>query len=132
MPEINWTTNVQVREGPRLTIAQTLKVDAYDKIDIVVPGGTVATPGTASVSVQPGTAAQVKFLIISASRYSDQLTYSVSGGASDIALDAPQTLAGAGIIGLLNADPQQLDFANPLGEDQPVSVMILVGRNATS
>jgi hypothetical protein len=104
--KINWTLNVQVVGGPKISASQTLIVDAYDKIDVVIPGGDSTTPGTATVEVQPGGSGQVQFLLITSSLYDANLTYSVDGGSA-IQLDAPQLLMGNGAIGLLGSTQNQ-------------------------
>jgi len=71
MPEkINWTLNVQVVGGPKISASDPLEVEAYDKIEAVIPAG-----GSATVNVQPGTGAQ--FLLITASSYAK---YDLRGG----------------------------------------------------
>lgn len=128
---ISWTLQVQVEGGPNLSAASSTDVDAYDRIDIVIPGGDSGTPGTATVDVQPGTAAQVKFLLISSDKYGEELTYSIASGASNVKLDSQQLLTGAGAVGLLGADPNALEFSNGMGEGNDASITILVGRNVT-
>ncbi|MGH8071777.1 MAG: hypothetical protein ACRERE_42390 [Candidatus Entotheonellia bacterium] len=51
-------------------------------IKVLVPGGDDQTLGMATVEVQPGSAGQVKFLMITSSLYDVNLTYSVDGGAA--------------------------------------------------
>lgn len=129
---INCKLDVQIDGGPSASATNILNVDAYDKIVLVVPG---AAPGTASAAVQPG-AAKVKFLLISADRYSDKVTYNVTptsgaSGAKGVKLDSQQMLVGEGAVGLLGAAPNNLDFTNTLGVGNDVTVTILVGRSAS-
>jgi len=128
--KINWTLDVQVVGGPKVSTSTGVVVDAYDKIEVVIPGGTASSPGTADVQVQPGGAGQVEFLLVAADKYSDKLTYSITGGASDVKLDAQQMLAGEGAVGLLGAAPGTLEFSNALGTGKDASITILVGRKA--
>lgn len=86
--KISWTLNVQVVGGPKISASKTMTVDAYDKIEVVIPGGDDTTPGAATVEVQPGGSGQVQFMLITSSVYDAKLTYSVDGG-SPIKLDAP-------------------------------------------
>lgn len=132
MVEINFAISTQVREGPSISVAQTLILDAYDLIEVEIPSGEIGTPGQVTVQVQPGGAGQVQFLLIRASQYSAQLTYTISGGSTDVKLDAPHILCGEGAIGLLGAAPQVLEFSNTLGSDKPIRISILVARKATS
>lgn len=140
MPEkINWTLDVQVTGGPKISASRSLSVEAYDKIEVAIPAATAATtPGTATVQVQPGGVGQVQFLLITSSVYNAQLTYKVNQDTNDpIALDELQLLMGGGAIGLLDEAPQSLIFSNGIWDTtseqgQSASVQILVGRDATS
>jgi hypothetical protein len=130
---INWTLDVQIVGGPSSSVTSSINVGAYDKVDAIIPGGPGATPGTASVDVQPGGAGKVKFLLISSDRYGDKLTYDVQGasGAVGVKLDSQQLLIGEGAIGLLGTAPKTLDFSNGLGTGNDATISILVGRDAT-
>ena len=122
MPEkINWTLNVQVVGGPKVSASDTLDVEAYDKIEAVIPAG-----GSATIDVQPGTGAQ--FLLITAGSYAD-MTYEVDSSGTTVTLDGPHVLIGSGAVGLLGSTQNQFEFSNAGGED--VTVDILVGRDAT-
>ena len=57
---LNWTINVQIADGPRVSASQMLMVDAYDKVDVVIDDGAADE----DVEVQPGGAGQVQFLLI--------------------------------------------------------------------
>jgi hypothetical protein len=129
--KINWMVNVQVVGGPRISAAENLSVEAYDKIQVDVPGGDNAQPGIATVQVQPGGAAQVRFLAIASSHYDPALTYTVDGG-DPVPLDAFQLLMGKGAVGLLGTTLTAFAFTNQAGLDKPASVEILVGRMATT
>lgn len=129
--KINWTLNVQVVGGPKMSASQTVTVDAYDKIQVTVGVGAQESK---TVEVQPGPAGRVQFLLISSDQYGDngdKLTYKVNDAVNPpIKLDAPQLLIGDGAVGLLGAapgaGPATLHFAN--GLDKPVNIEILVGR----
>lgn len=129
---INWSLNVQISGGPKISVSQTVKVEAYDKIGVTVANGADGE----DIEVQPGGAGQVKALIIQSSKYSADLTYSVNAAVVNpddrVKLDALQALIGEGAVGLLGITPppQTLYFYNDTGED--VSIQILVGRKATT
>lgn len=132
MPErIQWNLDVQVAAGPSISASRGITVDAYDKIQVVIPGGDGGTPGKATVDVQPGGAGQVKFLLISADQYSDKLTYTLTGGVTGVKLDAQHLLIGDGAVGLLGAAPTKLAFSNAVGVGKDITLTILVGRKAT-
>lgn len=131
MPErINWATDVQIVGGPRIVVSQTVNVDAYDKIDVVVADGD----DDKDIQVQPGGAGQVQFILIKSNKYDAALTYSVNAPEANpverIKLDALQVLIGEGAVGLLGASPQTLYFYNHVGQD--VTIQIIVGRKATT
>jgi hypothetical protein len=124
--QIAWTLNVAVPGGPKVPIGDTLTVDAYDVIDVNVADASADTP----VEIQPGGAGSVRFLLVKASSYGDQLTYKVNEASADaVTLDAPLALVGAGAVALLGDSPQKLLVSNDLGQD--ISLRILVGRTAT-
>lgn len=129
---IKWSLDVQINGGLRISSSRCINVHAYDKIDVTIPKAIGNSPGSAIVEVQPSESAeQLKFLLISADQYSENLTYEVVGSSvSPIALDAQQLIVGSGAIGLLGASPKNLQFSN--GVDKEISVQILVGRDATS
>lgn len=128
--KINWAVDVQIVGGPKIAVSQTVSVDAYDKIEVVVAEGTDAE----DIEVQPGGAGQVQFLLIRSNKYDANLTYSINapvGTPGDrIKLDALQVLIGEGAVGLLGDPPQTLYFYNQV--DQDVAIQILVGRKATT
>lgn len=122
MPEkINWTLNVQVVGGPKVSGSDTIEVDAYDKIEAVVSAG-----GSATVDVQPADGAQ--FLLITASSY-ENITYEVDGSGTAVTLDGPHVLIGSGAVSLLGGTQNQFVFSN--GGTEDVTVGFLVGRDAT-
>jgi hypothetical protein len=124
--KINWTLNVQVVGGPKISAAQTVTVDAYDKIQVTIGAGAADE----EVDVQPGGAGRVQFLLISSDQFGDDLTYKVDPAGNAIELDAPQLLIGDGAVGLFGAPPTTLGFTNNLAQD--ANIEILVGRNATA
>jgi hypothetical protein len=125
--KINWTLNVQVVGGPKISAAQTVTVDAYDKIQVTI--GTGAADEV--VDVQPGGAGRVQFLLISSDQFGDDLTYKVNNAGDDIKLDAQQLFIRDGAVGLLGTSPPTtLGFTNNLAQD--ANIEILVGRNATA
>jgi len=125
--KINWTLNVQVTGGPRLSASSTLTVDAYDKIQVGIEAGAADK----KVEVQPGGAGHVHFLLILSNPYGEGLTYKVndSGSSKVMKLDGPHLLTGKGAVELLDPAPTSLFFSSSLGED--AAVEILIGREAT-
>lgn len=128
--QIKLILEAQVEGGPKMSALQSIPVEAYDKIEVNIPGGDNSTPGSATVEVQPGSTGQVKFLLITSTLYDKDLTYAVDGG-NDIILDAPQLFLGNGAVGLLGSTQQSFVFSNEAGVDKSASIKILVGRDAT-
>lgn len=76
--KINWSFNIQVVGGPKLSESQTMEVEAYDKIQVTVEDGA----SDKKVELQPGASGQVCFLMISSDQYEgDKLTYKVNDSA---------------------------------------------------
>lgn len=122
---INWAVHLDVSAGPKLSASGTSVLQAYDKLGITLEAGAADVV----VELQPGDdAGQVLLLVITASAYDEDLTYSPDAGTTDIPLDAPLALIGAGAVSLLVAAPQEIQFDN--GTAEAVEVQILVGRNA--
>jgi hypothetical protein len=127
--KIQATVSAAFPGGLNLTEAQDIPIEAYDKIDAVIKSdGQQSTP----VQIQPAATEQVKFLLITSNKFSDQLTYSVGAAEADpaqrIKLDWIQMFAGSGMLGLLLQPPQTLHFYNDTGED--AEIQVLVGRTA--
>ncbi len=132
--KIAWSYSVQAAGSSKLSGSGTVEAQAVDQLEIEVPGGTEGTPGEAAVQVQPADdLAQVRFLALIPEEAEDPagLSYSVTGGAADVALDAPQVFIG-GAVGLLQAAPETITFENTRGAEAATTVTILVGRQATS
>jgi hypothetical protein len=128
--KINWALNVQIVDGPKISTAAAVDVDAYDNVEVTVPKHQNNADGTAIVEVQPGAQNHVLFLLIKADTYKDSpLSYKVEGSNKSVKLDAQQMLVGAGAIGLLDGAPTKLTFSNTGPND--AAVRILIGRKAT-
>jgi hypothetical protein len=126
--KIDWSFSVVVAGGPKFSASRSMSVDAYDKVDAMIPKKEGGTAGTATVNVQPSGAGKVQLLLITSSVYDDKLSYTVDGGPA-VKLDEPQLMVGDGIVGLLNATQKQFVFTNELDPPANASVQILVGRN---
>jgi len=122
---INWAVHIDVAAGPKLSASGANEFEAYDKVGVTLDAGATDV----DVELQPGGAGQVTLLMIKASNYDPDLTYSPDGGTTEIPLDAPLVLIGVGAVGLLAAAPQELQFDNGTGD--PVQIEIFIGRDAT-
>ena len=129
---ISWSINVQVAGGPKLSLARSVEVQAYDRVLAEIP---YSVSVTVDVEVQPASdASQVKCLLLTSDRYDPKLTFDVSDdtgsveAASDVALDQPLLLCGEGAIGLLGVAPKKLIFKNEMASEETANVTIIVGR----
>jgi len=124
--------NIEIPNGPKITLNRTLTVDAYDKIDITVPSGA----SDQSVELQPSeSAGQVKFLLVASDWYGEALAYKVNfDTGTSFELDEPHVLIGEGATAMLDPAPKQLFFSNTTSEAgaMDANVQILVGRDVTS
>jgi hypothetical protein len=126
--QINWSYSVEVVAGSSTNESDTISVEAVDEIEVSVD----AQDQNVEVDVQPGGAGRVTFLLIKADPYGEDITYKVNdAAATDIqTLDGPHVFIGKGAAETLDPEPSKLFITNGLQAD-PVSVSILVGRNAT-
>lgn len=130
MPEtLQWAFNAQLVDGPSSSFSNSLSVEAYDKIDVVIDAETGGTPATKTIEVQPGGEGRVLFLLITASSYDPPLTYDVDT-STGITLDAPLLLVGSGAVGAFANDLTEFTFHND--HTSARTIEILVGRNASA
>ncbi len=129
MPEkINWSLNVQIEGGPKAIKNDSLAVEAYDKIRVLVVAGAIDK----EIALQP-VVGQVKFLIITSDKYDETLAYKVNDSATPVReanLDGPQMFIGKGAVSLLHPEPERFFFTNGLTEDAEIE--IIIGRDATT
>lgn len=129
MPEsLILTTAILVPNGPKISINQTLTLDAYDKVDIVIAAGAAGKV----VELLPSTASgRVLFLMVVSTWYGEKLSYKVNTPTgTSFTLDQPHLLMGKGALAMLDiAAPEELLFDNTDTKD--ATVQILIGRDAT-
>jgi hypothetical protein len=136
--KISWLLNIQVDGGPKISIPNSVDVEAYDVIEAVIPKQpTAGTPGTVKISVQPSPVTNIKILLIGLmdpAQYDPKISYSVEAAEPDetkrIKLDAAQFLVGNGAVGLYGKNLDAFHFYNNTAKD--ATVQILVGRKATA
>lgn len=133
--QLNWKCNVQVVEGPTIAAGDEQIVDAYSKSQIVVPGGTIGTPGSIELTLDL-TGASI--LIVRSSSYVDpdnadqKLQYTVTdGGVAGTATDlqGPLFLIGETTVRLLGDSVESFTFTNSMTTD--VTIDTLVGVDVT-
>ncbi|TCV94650.1 hypothetical protein EC912_103135 [Luteibacter rhizovicinus] len=141
---LNWNVTATVIGGPTLSDANTVVVDGYDKLAVLVPkaaapppppggggggGGApaVPAPGTANVTVGPGNWTGVTLLFIKPSKADAAVTF--TAGTVTAKLDGPIALTGSGAVSLLGSGAAKLSFSNTSEND--ITVDILVGRSAS-
>ena len=121
---ISYSVAARVNAGPVLTASGAIEAEAYDKIEVTIPANTTTA---LTVNVAPVKWSSVMFLAVKPKQADKQLTYDVGG--TDIAVDGPHVLVGAGAVALLGTGNAALKFKNAAGTDATVD--ILVGRKAT-
>ncbi len=121
---MTYELSLSVAEGPEVSANNHFEAEAYEKIEALIPKGSVPT----TVKVQPGALTELKAMIITAQSYAD-LTFTVDADVTVHTLDAPLPLIGAGNIGLLGATVNDLIFTNANAETDNM-VTILVARTA--
>lgn len=121
---VTWMYSASALRGPSVGASDTLEVDAYQKINLTLPAGGPAQ----SVTIGPGTWADVNALIVSASDLGGVVDLTPDGGAA-FALDGPLVLIGTGPVSLLGGGNATVDLQNNGAAD--VDVDIFVARDAT-
>ncbi len=134
---ITYSINVSVAGGPRVSDSRSVSLEAYDKVNLMVPASTPPSGAGLEANIQPGGQGLAKLLVITASAYED-MSYRINDATTqEIQLDGPQFFSGEGGVGLLYepplsdaspAPPTTLFFYNAGSED--VTVEVLVARDA--
>jgi hypothetical protein len=132
MSRITWNLTVQVTDGPRVVVTQSMDVEAYERIEVRIPAGEDRT-----IDVAAG-ADRVGFLLLRtrndvyplAGDGSAEVTYEVVGGGTTLGLDGPQIFNGSAASTLLGAAPQQILVTNNSPTD--ITAELLVARDATA
>lgn len=129
MAQIIVSGNIVVPNGPQIAFNQTLDVDAYDKIDVIVEAGASGK----KIELQPGAAGQVQFIAIVSDWYGDKLSFKINTGTDAFALDRPLLCMGEGGVDLFDAAPKGLLFSNGTSgaTAKDAKIQILIGRDAT-
>ncbi len=135
MLSIKVSITVKIDGGSTISTTTDLDVSAHGTVVKDIPPELGGTPGKATIPVQPEDAAHVKLLMITASSYSDDLTYKATeADGSDLAtptteyaLDQPQTFVGDAVKAVDSA-PKNLTFSNATAD--AITVTIVVARTA--
>lgn len=122
---VKWSLNLSVTGGPRLVPSGTTDVEAYEVIDVDVPGDGVSV----EISLGGG-GGDLSLFAVTASRYDAQdLSYTINGGVTEYVLDAPHVMIGSGATAHVDPVPTALHVTNGTGEE--VRISVLIGRDAT-
>jgi hypothetical protein len=113
--------------GPSLLGSAVFEAEADDYVDevTVLKNSVVKT-----INLQPSLLAKLKALMITASNYSGDLSFTVDEGVTEYVLKAPLLLIGPEQIGLLGATLNELKFTNA-NATTDATVSVLVSRTAT-
>ena len=115
---------VEIKGGPpKISAAHNTTVEAYERIQVNVPGADGS--GTAVTLNLLPSGSKAKIFAITSSRYGEGLTYKGDGTA--VPLDGPQLFTG-GSVQLLGKI-ESVTVTNALGAGKDATVTILVGRD---
>jgi hypothetical protein len=132
MNEFTWNLNLQVTGGPRMTLGDKPKLDAYDRIDVRLETQEMKK----RIDIQPSD--DIHLLIIQRNPSviapdapeadPDAVTYKINGKDPAISLKDQHVMLGHGAWKLLHEVPKWLEFDNK--QHEAVLITILVGRDA--
>lgn len=130
MAKVTYTVGVQVSGGPQLNIPRTVEVEAFDKIEIVVPPGTDKT-----VDLQPSAAAKIALLVIKSEPQDEKVTFIVKGATDspELTLKEPHVFVNDAVTLLTVAEPKSIKIANKFAAgdaSKKAAIEILVARRA--
>jgi hypothetical protein len=118
---LKYSMNFQIARGASLSIPGEVKLEAYEKIQVVI-----AASASSTISLPSG----IQFLVIKSSAYGDALTYKVNSETTVIKLNSAHVFMGTGAVSILNTAPVKLVVSNGLAGD--VTLDLLVGIDATA
>ena len=127
MAEIIWKLDVTVSDGPKFTLQQKVKVDAYERVDFELRPGYWRL-----VEIQPNE--NLVFMMVKRSEVPattepkpnpDLLYYTINDG-KHLPLDSVHAVIGLDIEELLQYSPTKLKFFNK--QEQPVTITALLAR----
>ena len=122
---VKWALNLTLTGGPRLAPSGTSTVEAYEVVDVTVPGDN--TPVEITLG---GGGGDISLFAVTAGTYADQdLFYTVNAGVTQYALDGPHIFIGSGATAHLDPVPTSIHVTNNTGAD--VEITVLTGRDAT-
>ena len=113
--------------GPGLTGSAVFAAEANDFVDAV----TVAKNSVVkTINLQPSLLTELKAIMITASNYTGDVSFTVDEEVVEFVLKAPMLLIGPEQIGLLGATLNSLKFTNA-NATTDATVSVLVSRTAT-
>jgi hypothetical protein len=118
---LKYSMSFQVVRGASLSIPGEIKLEGYEKIQVVI-----AAAATSTINLPSG----IQFLVVKSSAYGDALTYKVNSETTAIKLNAAHVFMGTGAVAVLNAALAKLVFTNGLTGD--VTLDLLIGVDATA
>lgn len=122
--ELGFHVRLTLAGATPIDVPTTVQVDAVDDISIDIADAAADFP----VAIQPGPAAKIVVVAISAVSGLAGLTYRASLASAAIPLQGVHSYVGSGMAALLDANPTTLYFSNATGQSQ--AVRIIVGRMA--
>lgn len=117
--------NVQTSGGPAVSAAWTIEADAFDRAIVKIPKNTTAA--FAEVPLQPSGGDKILLLLITASKYTSDVTYKLNGDVFE--LTQVQIVSGPDLVKNLSATPTKVSFKNASTTDD-ITVDVFVLRKA--
>ncbi|HEX3130829.1 MAG TPA: hypothetical protein VH394_26075 [Thermoanaerobaculia bacterium] len=119
--EINAAANltIQTSGGPAVSAAWTIEADLFDRAIVKIPKNITSL----AVPLQPAGGDKILLLLITASKYTSDLTYKLNG--DEFKLTQVQILSGPDLVKKLSATPTNVTFKNVSTEDITVDVFVL-------
>jgi hypothetical protein len=132
---IKVSTTVKIDGGATVSSTTTLDLSAHGTVIKTVPAESGGTPGSVIIPLQPEGADHVKLVMITASAYSEDLSYQATDSSgTDLTpagavyqLDQPQSFVGDAVKAI-HANPNFLTFTNATAD--AITVTIVVARTA--
>src|SRR5258708_431670 len=89
----NATLSVQISGGPAVAVNWQMAAEGMDRVTVTVPRA-----GNKSVDLQPGAAAKLLLVVLTASAYDATLTYKLDPAGATFKLTQPQVISGGDLV----------------------------------
>ena len=114
------TLTLQIGAGPAVGVSWHIEADVFHRATLKVPANK-----SVEVPLQAGGGEKILFLLISASKFSDKLTYRLDANHPDFKLAYPQIVSGGDLMHHVSKRPAHVTFKNASADDVTVDVIAL-------